>query len=141
MVDSHSHKMPRHHHREGKRQPHDNRSACVGLHQHNVHLPANTSHIRHQSTSDLTPPSAALTHAAQIQGHSALYMLDATVYSCSAGAFAAYGILSNLNAGVLVTIAWLAVVKQTGLTPIDPGQVSLLRYGSSCVAPQQLCAL
>jgi hypothetical protein len=39
------------------------------------------------------------------------------------GAFAAYGILSNLNAGVLVTIAWLAVVKQTGLTPIDPGQV------------------
>ncbi|WIA15275.1 hypothetical protein OEZ85_001946 [Tetradesmus obliquus] len=38
------------------------------------------------------------------------------------GAFAAYGILSNLNAGVLVTIAWLAVVKQTGLTPIDPGQ-------------------
>eukprot|EP00775_Hariotina_reticulata_P002813 gene2812-3105_t len=38
------------------------------------------------------------------------------------GAFAAYGILSNLNAGVLVTLAWLAVVKQTGLTPVDPGQ-------------------
>jgi hypothetical protein len=75
------------------------------------------------------------------QGHSALYMLNGTVHSCSAGAFAAYGILSNLNAGVLVTIAWLAVVKQTGLTPIDPGQVSLHRYGSSCVAPQQLCAL
>lgn len=42
----------------------------------------------------------------------------------AAGAFAAYGIISNLNAGVLVTIAWLAVVKQTGLTPIDPGQAS-----------------
>lgn len=39
------------------------------------------------------------------------------------GAFAAYGILSNLNAGVLLTIAWLAVVKQTGgMTPLDPGQ-------------------
>jgi hypothetical protein len=26
-----------------------------------------------------------------------------------------------LNAGVLVTMSWLTVVKQTGLTPLDPG--------------------
>lgn len=39
----------------------------------------------------------------------------------SPGAFAAYGIISNLNAGVLVTMSWLTVVKQTGLTPLDPG--------------------
>jgi hypothetical protein len=54
---------------------------------------------------------------------------------CVAGAFAAYGILSNLNAGVLVTIAWLAVVKQTGLTPIDPGQVRVLRFASMALRP------
>jgi hypothetical protein len=42
-------------------------------------------------------------------------------YICAAGAFAAYGVISNLNAGVLVTISWLSVVKQTGLTPLDPG--------------------
>jgi predicted lysophospholipase L1 biosynthesis ABC-type transport system permease subunit len=39
----------------------------------------------------------------------------------AAGAFAAYGVISNLNAGVLVTMSWLTVVKQTGLTPLDPG--------------------
>lgn len=43
-------------------------------------------------------------------------------FGCLAGAFAAYGIISNLNAGVLMTISWLTVVKQTGLTPLDPGQ-------------------
>lgn len=37
------------------------------------------------------------------------------------GAFAAYGIISNINAGVLITIAWIGVVKQTGLTPLDAG--------------------
>lgn len=35
------------------------------------------------------------------------------------GAFAAYGILSNLNAGVLIVIAWLGVVKKLGTTPLD----------------------
>jgi hypothetical protein len=30
-------------------------------------------------------------------------------------------VISNLNAGVLVTMSWLTVVKQTGLTPLDPG--------------------
>lgn len=35
------------------------------------------------------------------------------------GAFAAYGIISNLNAGVLMTLAWLAVVKRTGVSPIE----------------------
>jgi len=36
------------------------------------------------------------------------------------GAFAAYGILSNANAGCLIVISWLAVVRQTGSTPLDP---------------------
>jgi hypothetical protein len=62
-------------------------------------------------------------------------MLNGIVFTCSAGAFAAYGILSNLNAGVLVTIAWLAVVKQTGLTPIDPGQVSVMRVATIVERP------
>lgn len=35
------------------------------------------------------------------------------------GAFCAYGILSNLNAGVLIVIAWLGVVKKLGVTPLD----------------------
>jgi hypothetical protein len=38
------------------------------------------------------------------------------------GAFAAYGVLSNLNAGVLMTISWITVVKQTGMTPLEAGQ-------------------
>ncbi|MEW5311931.1 MAG: hypothetical protein WDW38_003605 [Sanguina aurantia] len=37
------------------------------------------------------------------------------------GAFAAYGVFSNMNAGVLTTICWVTVVKQTGLTPLEPG--------------------
>jgi hypothetical protein len=35
------------------------------------------------------------------------------------GAFCAYGILSNLNAGVLIVIAWMGVVKKLGVTPLD----------------------
>ncbi|GLC42514.1 hypothetical protein PLESTB_001106200 [Pleodorina starrii] len=35
------------------------------------------------------------------------------------GAFSAYGVISNINAGVLITIAWLTVVRTTGLTPLD----------------------
>ncbi|KAI8466643.1 MAG: hypothetical protein J3K34DRAFT_432995 [Monoraphidium minutum] len=35
------------------------------------------------------------------------------------GAFAAYGIISNLNAGVLMTMAWLAVVRRTGVSPLE----------------------
>ncbi|GBF91906.1 hypothetical protein Rsub_04630 [Raphidocelis subcapitata] len=35
------------------------------------------------------------------------------------GAFAAYGIISNLNAGVLMTTAWLAVVRRTGVSPLE----------------------
>eukprot|EP00877_Chromochloris_zofingiensis_P006762 jgi/Chrzof1/2339/Cz11g11160.t1 len=38
------------------------------------------------------------------------------------GAFAAYGIISNLNAAVLMTIAWMTIVKQTGMTPLAAGQ-------------------
>lgn len=37
------------------------------------------------------------------------------------GAFAAYGVISNVNAGVLITIAWLSVVKSTGQMPLAPG--------------------
>lgn len=37
------------------------------------------------------------------------------------GAFAAYGVISNLNACVLMTIAWMTVVGQTGMTPFAPG--------------------
>lgn len=36
------------------------------------------------------------------------------------GAFAAYGILSNCNAGVLIVVSWMAVVNQLGVTPLDP---------------------
>jgi hypothetical protein len=35
------------------------------------------------------------------------------------GAFAAYGVISNLNAGVLMTIAWLSVVRATGFSPLE----------------------
>ncbi|GAX83387.1 hypothetical protein CEUSTIGMA_g10812.t1 [Chlamydomonas eustigma] len=37
------------------------------------------------------------------------------------GAFCAYGVISNVNAGVLITIAWLTVVRTTGAMPISPG--------------------
>ncbi|PNW82702.1 hypothetical protein CHLRE_06g290300v5 [Chlamydomonas reinhardtii] len=37
------------------------------------------------------------------------------------GAFSAYGVISNINAGILITIAWLTVVRTTGLTPMDAG--------------------
>ncbi|KAG2500765.1 hypothetical protein HYH03_001527 [Edaphochlamys debaryana] len=35
------------------------------------------------------------------------------------GAFSAYGVISNINAGILITIAWLTIVRTTGLTPLD----------------------
>lgn len=53
--------------------------------------------------------------------HRNLYTSTHTCAATCTGAFAAYGIISNLNAGVLVTLSWLSVVKQTGLTPLDPG--------------------
>ena len=37
------------------------------------------------------------------------------------GAFSAYGVISNVNAGILITIAWLTVVKSTGKMPITDG--------------------
>ncbi|GLI70908.1 hypothetical protein VaNZ11_015934, partial [Volvox africanus] len=37
------------------------------------------------------------------------------------GAFSAYGVISNINAAILITIAWLTVVRTTGLTPLDGG--------------------
>ncbi len=37
------------------------------------------------------------------------------------GAFAAYGTISNVNAGVLITIAWLTIVKTQGCTPLAAG--------------------
>ena len=37
------------------------------------------------------------------------------------GAFSAYGVISNVNAGILITIAWLTVVKATGAMPTAPG--------------------
>ncbi|GFH25795.1 uncharacterized protein HaLaN_23820, partial [Haematococcus lacustris] len=37
------------------------------------------------------------------------------------GAFAAYGVVSNINACVLITIAWLTVVKTQGATPLAAG--------------------
>ncbi|KAG2443167.1 hypothetical protein HYH02_009576 [Chlamydomonas schloesseri] len=37
------------------------------------------------------------------------------------GAFSAYGVISNINAGILITISWLTVVRTTGLTPLDAG--------------------
>lgn len=38
------------------------------------------------------------------------------------GAMAAYGVISNATYGTCFSIAWLAHVKQTGLTPLAPGQ-------------------
>lgn len=37
------------------------------------------------------------------------------------GAFCAYGVISNVNAGILITIAWLTVVKTTGTMPTATG--------------------
>jgi hypothetical protein len=37
------------------------------------------------------------------------------------GAFAAYGLVSNINAGVLITIAWVTVLKKTSKTPFQEG--------------------
>ena len=37
------------------------------------------------------------------------------------GAFCAYGVISNVNAGILITIAWLTVVKTTGAMPTAAG--------------------
>jgi hypothetical protein len=37
------------------------------------------------------------------------------------GAFASYGVISNLNATILLTLAWLSVVKAQGVTPLAPG--------------------
>lgn len=38
------------------------------------------------------------------------------------GAFAAYGVVSNATYGVCLAAAWLAFVKQTGKSPLAPGQ-------------------
>jgi hypothetical protein len=38
------------------------------------------------------------------------------------GAFASYGVISNLNYGTALGMAWLAYVKKTGLAPTAPGQ-------------------
>lgn len=42
------------------------------------------------------------------------------------GAFAAYGILSNLNAGILICISWLGVVHQLGVTPLASSNAAAL---------------
>jgi len=38
------------------------------------------------------------------------------------GAFASYGVISNLNYGTCLGVAWLAFVKQYGVAPTAPGQ-------------------
>lgn len=38
------------------------------------------------------------------------------------GAFIAYGFVSNVNSGIMVVIAWLSHVKQTGMIPFAKGQ-------------------
>lgn len=38
------------------------------------------------------------------------------------GAFASYGVISNLNYGTALTMAWLAFVKLNGVAPTAPGQ-------------------
>lgn len=42
--------------------------------------------------------------------------------SLGAGAFASYAVISNVTYGICVSVAWIAFVKQTGLSPLEPGQ-------------------
>ncbi|KXZ46702.1 hypothetical protein GPECTOR_41g666 [Gonium pectorale] len=60
--------------------------------------------------------------AERIKGFFAGSKLDkARLAALGFGAFSAYGVISNINAGILITIAWLTVVRSTGLTPLDGG--------------------
>ena len=36
------------------------------------------------------------------------------------GAFCAYGVISNINAAMKITVAWITVVKATGKLPFNP---------------------
>jgi hypothetical protein len=51
------------------------------------------------------------------------------------GAFASYGVISNLNYGTAMGMAWLAYVKKTGLAPTAPGQWPsfLAFYAGGCM--------
>eukprot|EP00967_Tisochrysis_lutea_P058824 scaffold74932_cov31-Tisochrysis_lutea.AAC.1 len=46
-------------------------------------------------------------------------------------AFFTYGLVSNLNAGLTISIAWFSFCRKTGLSPLAPGQWPkfLLTYG------------
>ena len=48
------------------------------------------------------------------------------------GGFAAYSVISNINAGLKITIAWMMIVKQTGRTPMAEGNWApfLAAYGA-----------
>jgi hypothetical protein len=50
------------------------------------------------------------------------------------GAFAAYGILSNLNAGVLICVSWLGVVRNLGVTPLDAAHPQAAGYFAASYA-------
>ncbi|KAL6754356.1 hypothetical protein V8C86DRAFT_2704266 [Haematococcus lacustris] len=49
-------------------------------------------------------------------------MDKAKLASLGMGAFASYGVISNLTYGTCLTIAWLSFVKAKGVTPLAPGQ-------------------
>ena len=47
---------------------------------------------------------------------------DSSLWSAGLGAVASYGTVSNITYGGGLAVSWIAFVKQTGLSPLMPGQ-------------------